>query len=153
MSRWPLRSGPCGHALSAGFGLLEAIVALALLAGTGVALFAWINQNLQAASRIRLHEQESRLLLSAQTLVGTVNPLQTPIGRLEVGGVSVAWESELVEPARDNATFSEGLGGPWRLGLYRLQVHAQDRVQGVDLRYEQWCIGTQRAVPAAEVVQ
>lgn len=29
-----------------GFGLLEAIVALALLSGAGLALFGWIQQNL-----------------------------------------------------------------------------------------------------------
>ena len=49
-----------------GFGLLEAIVALALLSGTGLALFSWINQNLQTASRLRAQEQEARLLLAAQ---------------------------------------------------------------------------------------
>ena len=32
----------------AGFALLEAIVALALLAGAGLAMFAWIQQNLQS---------------------------------------------------------------------------------------------------------
>jgi general secretion pathway protein I len=141
------------RASSSGFGLLEAIVALTLLAGTGMALFSWINQNLQSASRLRLHEQESRLLLSAQSLVDTVNPLQTPTGRLEVGGLAVRWEAEALEPARQNATFTEGLGGPWLVGLYRLRVHAQDSVQGVELRFEQWRVGTRRLQPASEVLR
>jgi len=126
-------------------------VALTLLAGSGLALFGWINQNLQAAARLRVHEQETRLLLSAQALVETVNPLQAPTGRLEVSGVAVSWESEPLEPPRDNAAFGEGISGPWRVGLYRLRVHAEDRAQGVDLRFEQWRVGTQRLQPASAV--
>ena len=133
--------------------MLEAVVALTLLAGTGVALFSWINQNLQTASRLRLLEQESRLLLSAQTLVDTVNPLLTPTGRLEVGGVSVSWQSEALEPPHANAAFSEGITGPWQVGLYRLRVQAQDSVQGVALTFEQWRIGTRRLQPASEVLR
>ena len=139
------------RARSSGFGLLEAIVALTLLAGTGMALFSWINQNLQSASRLRLHQQESRLLLSAQALIDTVNPMQSPQGRLEVGGVAVAWEAEALEPARDNATFSPGVAGPWQVGLYRLRVHAQDSVQGVELQFEQWRVGTRRLQPVSEL--
>ncbi len=138
---------------SSGFGLLEAIVALTLLAGTGLALFSWINQNLQTASRLRLLEQESRLLLAARTLVDTVNPLATPSGRLEVGGVSVSWQSEALEPVRANAAFSEGITGPWQVGLYRLRVQARDSVQGVALTFEQWRVGTRRLQPASEVLR
>ena len=53
-----MRPGP---ALCSGFGLLEAIVALALLAGTGIALFTWINQNLDAASRLNFLENLASL--------------------------------------------------------------------------------------------
>lgn len=141
------------HDACCGFGLLEAIVALALLAGTGLALFAWINQNLQAASRLRLHEQESRLLLSAQSLIDTVNPLQAPTGRLEVSGLAVTWEAVALEPARANATFNPELTGPWLVGLYRLKVHAQDRIEGVALDFEQWRVGTRRLQPVSEALQ
>jgi general secretion pathway protein I len=135
-----------------GFGLIEAIVALTLLAGTGLALFAWINQSLQSASRLRQHELESRLLLSAQALVDTVNPLLTPTGQLEVNGVAVNWQAEAIEPARDNATFTPGLSGPWRLGLFRLRVEARDSTQGVQLRYEQWRIGSRRLSAPSEAL-
>lgn len=126
---------------------------MALLAGTGLALFSWINQNLQDASRLRQHELHARLLLSAQTLVETVNPSQVPTGRLDVGGLSVSWESQALEALRTNTTFGEGVAGPWQLGLYRLQVHAQDSVQGVELRFEQWRVGTRRLQPVPEELQ
>ena len=134
-----------------GFGLFEAIVALALLAGTGLALFGWINQNLQAASRLRQHEQQAQLLLSAQTLIETVNPMSSPKGRLEVSGLAVDWDSEAVEPARANAMFDPEAPAVWQVGLFRLQVHAQDAVQGIELRFEQWRVGTQRLRPLSEV--
>lgn len=134
-----------------GFGLLEAIVAMALLAGTGLALFAWINQNLQAASRLRLHAQQAQLLMSAQTLIGTVNPLQSPQGRLDVGGVAVQWASEPLAPVLANATVEPGVEGPWRVGLFRLNVRAQDLVSGVELGFEQWQAGALRTLGSREV--
>ena len=138
----------CGRALIEGFGLLEAIVALALLAGTGVALFSWINQNLQAASRLRVHEQQAHLLLSAQALIETVNPMQSPSGQLEAGDLALTWESDVLAPPQANATLNpERPAGPWLVGLYRLQVQARDRKQGVQLQFEQWRVGTRRTQP------
>lgn len=134
---------------SAGFGLLEAIVALTLLAGTGLALFGWIQQNLQTATRLRLHEQQARLTSSAQALVDTVNPMEKPRGSMEVSGLRVEWQAELVEPVRDNASFSPEQPGHWRVGLYRLDIRAVDSNEGVDVRFEQWCVGTQRKLPVA----
>lgn len=137
------RSGRHPHQ---GFGLLEAIVALALLAGTGMALFGWIHQNLDSASRLRGHEQRALLLLSAQALVDTVNPTRTPSGQLEAGDLALTWQAEPIEPPRANATFNpENRAGPWQVGLYRLQVQARDRKLGTEIEFEQWRVGTQRA--------
>lgn len=141
-----------GRAACTGFGLLEAIVALTLLAGTGVALFTWINQNLAAASRLRVHEQRAQLLLSAQALVETVNPMQAPNGQLEAGDLALSWHAEAIEPPRANATFNpERPSGPWQVGLYRVQVQARDRNRGTELEFEQWRVGTHRAIPFVPV--
>ena len=59
---------------TAGFGLLEAVVALALLAGTGIALFDWINSSLQTASRLRETEQRARTMSSAQAVLVAIKP-------------------------------------------------------------------------------
>lgn len=131
----------------AGFGLLEAIVALSLLAGTGLALFSWIQLNLQAASRLHVHELEARLLLSAQALVATVNPMLTPEGSLESGDLRVSWQSELIEPARRNLGFGRESTGPFMVGLYRLDVRAIDLRQRAELSYVQWQVGTRRDAP------
>jgi len=134
-----------------GFGLLEAIVALALLAGTGIALFDWINSNLQAASRVRDTELRARLMLSAQAAVASVNPAQQPEGRFATGPLEVQWRAVLVAPERGNATQIAGAAGPWRIGLWRLEVQARDAASGVDVRFEQLQVGTMRTRPAGGV--
>ena len=140
IDRWAQRS----PRRQAGFGLLEAIVALALLAGAGLALFAWIQQNLQAASRLQTHEIEARLLLSAQALVSTVNPMLQPAGTLEMPGLRLQWTAEPMEPVRRNLSATAGVPGAFALGLYRMDVRALDVVSKVELRFEQWQVGSRR---------
>ncbi len=123
---------------------MEALVALALLAGTGMALFGWIQQSLQTATRLRIAEQEARLLLSARAIVDRVNPTEQPEGSHQASGLSVSWRAELVEPARRNASFMTGEPGPWQIGLYRVQVSAHDDVTGSDVRFVQLRTGLRR---------
>ena len=127
-----------------GFGLLEAIVALALLAGTGLALLSWIQQSLQSATRMRHTEQEARLLLTAQALVELVNPAEQAEGSLQARGINVSWQSQALEPPRRNATFSEGAPGPWQVGLYRLAVKARDDELAVSISFLQFRTGLKR---------
>lgn len=133
-----------GRRLHLGFALLEAIVALTLLAGSGLALFAWIQQNLQAATRLRVHEQEARLLNSAQSLVQLVNPMAQTEGALDAGDLRIQWRAELQEPERRNQVFGGLVDGPFRIGLYRLDVQARDVRQDVEVRFSQWQVGTKR---------
>ena len=133
-----------------GFGLLEAIVALTLLASTGMALFAWIQQNLQAASRVRTIEQEAQLQLNAQTLLVGVNPMLRPSGTMQVSGLSLRWEAQPLEPPQRNLGFTGGVAGPWLVGLYRLDVRARDERLGTEVRFEQWLVGTRRIAEAPQ---
>ena len=128
----------------AGFALLEAMVALTLLAGTGLGLFAWIQQNTQAASRLRVHEQEARLLTSAQLLVQLVNPMAKPEGDMDAGNLRIQWRAELLEQERRNQPFSAEVQGPFRMGLYRLDVQARDLKDNVEVRFQQWQVGIRR---------
>jgi general secretion pathway protein I len=137
----------------AGFGLLEAIVALALLAGTGLALFDWIQQNLQSASRLRERERQLRLQLSAQQLIETVNPMKERNGSTAVGPYTVRWEAVPLQDERRNAAPHRAEVGAWRVGLYALKVHAVDRSDGTETRFEQWRVGTERLQAATESLQ
>jgi general secretion pathway protein I len=125
-----------------GFGLLESIVALTILASTGMALFAWINQNLETASRLKQRDQEARLQLSALELIENINPMSRSEGKVEQP--QLEWSAELIEPVRSNTTFLWGVAGPWKLGLYRMKVKVRDETQGLALQFTQLKVGTQR---------
>lgn len=116
----------CRAQSDAGFGLLEAIVALAILAGTGAALFAWISQNLQAASRIEAEQARVALQLAAQGLVASVNPFSEPEGSRRLGGTTVRWQAKLVAPLRASVPTQAMEQVRWRVGLYELRVSAKD---------------------------
>lgn len=131
-----------------GFGLLEAIVALTLLAGTGMVLFAWIHQSQDALRRSQRAEHRARLQLEATELLQTFNPAEKERGQLEQAGMRLEWTAELLEPARPNATFVPPEAGPWLLSLYRVKVSAQS-LEDVDMRvdFEQVLVGRRRVRP------
>jgi len=123
---------------------LEAIVALTILASSGMALFAWVNQSMQTASRLKVKEQQAHMKLSALALLETVNPATRPTGSMDQAGLRLEWSARLVEPERPNATFSPPDTGPWVVGLYRLQVKVRDPVQAIDLEFGQLKAGARR---------
>lgn len=120
-----------------GIALLEAIVALALLSGAGLALFAWINQNLETASRLGDRLRTLQMQANAQALVESVNPAVQPQGEMSTAGMRVRWKATLVEPMRSNAAFAHGQPGEWRLGLYRLDVEVSSPSGADALRFSQ----------------
>lgn len=120
----------------AGFGLLEAIVALVLISSAGLALFTWINQSLQTASRIEQREREARLKLDALALMQPVNPSLQAEGKVTQAGIELSWRGELLEPEIPNATFAGDNPGPWRVALYRVKVSAAHAAQGLQTEFE-----------------
>lgn len=110
--------------LSRGFGLLEAIVALAILGTTGLVLMAWINQNIVTASQIKDAEARARLQLEAQAWLAVLNPALEPKGERQFGELKISWDSHLVEPMRDEYSFTGAFVPRWRIGLYRVQARA-----------------------------
>ena len=71
-----------------GFSLLEAIVALTILATAGLALFAAMNQSVQMVSRAEKSREADSALRNAMAWMETVNPAQTPEGEQKLGAVS-----------------------------------------------------------------
>lgn len=128
-------------------------MALALLAGTGLAVFAWLSQSLQQAARLREREQQVRLQLTAQQLIDTVDPIRSPDGRLSLGPVEVRWSSRPLQPARRNAVVVENGIGPWSVGLFALDVRAHDASTGADVRFEQWRAAAERVEPVLDLPQ
>lgn len=106
-----------------GFGLLEAIVALALLAGGGMALFAWINTNIAHAARLQQRQWLINATWLANEWVQTINPATQESGKLALAeGWNLTWRGRPVSPKTSGAPFPGGLGTPFRLALYEIAV-------------------------------
>lgn len=118
-----------------GFGLLEAIVALVILASAGLALFAWIGQNLTDVRRIEDAQARAALQLTTVGLVTSINPFIEPTGQRRVGAVLVRWTSELIEPLRYSLPFAGSQSPVWEVGLYRLDVVSTEESTGTRVEF------------------
>lgn len=105
----------------AGFSLLEAVVALAILAAAGMALFAAISQSIQMLGRAESARAQDAALRDALAVIGQVNPMETPRGEESLGSFAMRWDSRLVEPELDGAT-GHLQPGLHRLGLYEVRI-------------------------------
>ena len=98
-----------------GFSLLEAIVALILIATTGMALFSWINTNLITLHHVQQTQQRHEAIRNALAFIDTINPLEKPQGEESVGLYIFRWEAYAVRLPKDGK-------GLYQLGLYDTEV-------------------------------
>lgn len=104
-----------------GFTLLEAIVALVLMATTLISLYTWLAANTIAISRAQASTAALMDARAGLALVESVNPMQEPSGERELGPLTVRWTSEpVVEP--QPGLSRAGLPTLFRIGLYRMSV-------------------------------
>lgn len=140
-----------GHR-SPGFGLLEAIVALALLAGAGMALFGWINTNLQHALKLRETEIASRLTTRATEWAWTINPAVDGQGELRLGDSLLRWTTRPLTPRTSTQPFLGGISTPFHAALFAIDILVEtpdlDRPYPVTLVR----VGTWRE-PVTEILQ
>jgi general secretion pathway protein I len=104
-----------------GFTLLEAIVALALLASTGIALLNWINTNLMSLQRVQQAQQRQQAIQNALVFMETVNPLEKPQGKETIGIYQIDWNATALELPKDGVTSIGGLS-LFQIGLYETKV-------------------------------
>ena len=117
-----LQRGPMTtRRLARGFSLLEAIVALAILATAGMGLFAAMSQSVQMVARAENARLADSAVRNAVAWMETVNPAETPQGEQQLGEVTLRWTAQLAEPERDAMTgyLEPGL---YRLGLYDVRL-------------------------------
>lgn len=92
----------------AGFTLMEAIVAMVLISGTGIALYGWINGNIVALSRV--HDANTRSEATANVLeyMHRVNPMLDPEGRAVLGAYAILWRATPASPKAEGVAFPRG---------------------------------------------
>lgn len=124
-----------------GFTLMEVVVALMILATSGLMLFAWVNQNLETASRLRDAQARAQLQIEGVSWLGLVNPSNEPQGERHEGELHLSWTSTLVEPPRNEFSFGGGLVPRWELGLYRVRATLKRGDSGPSVQWEQLLSG------------
>jgi general secretion pathway protein I len=106
---------------SKGFSLLEAIVALVLVSMVGMALFSWVNANLQSLYRIQQVQKRHEAVRNAMIFMETINPLAQPQGDTEIGLYRFKWQAETLAEPIDNTRGLKGRG-IYVVGLYETKV-------------------------------
>jgi type II secretory pathway pseudopilin PulG len=103
--------------LFGGFSLIEAIVALALIGGVGIALFSWINGNIMALGRVSEANSRAETTTNVLEFMNTVNPMLTPDGKTTLGRYAISWKASPVTAVADGASYPSGTG-LYQLALY-----------------------------------
>jgi len=104
-----------------GFTLLEAIVAMLLISGAGMALFAWINTELSNVAKIQESNERAEAMVNAVEFMHSVNPMLRPQGKMVFGAYQLDWTSTEVTAVRDGVGYPQGIS-LFQLALYDTQV-------------------------------
>lgn len=104
-----------------GFTLLEAIVALAIMATTLLALYAWLGSNAIAIARAQAVNDGLIDARTALEVIESINPMQELEGSRDVGEMTVRWQAEPITDRRTGITQS-GSAAPFDFTLYQLHV-------------------------------
>lgn len=107
-----------------GFTLIEAIVALVLIATTGMALFGWINSNIITLNRVQEINAENAATLNAVEYMNNINPMTSPEGQTNLGPYRLSWKAEAATEPRDGANYPFGVS-LYQLGLYQTKITLQ----------------------------
>ncbi|MGE3477276.1 MAG: hypothetical protein AB7H70_15845 [Rhodospirillaceae bacterium] len=110
------------HTASAGFTLLEAIVALTVMAAALIPLITFIAQSSDQLMRAADANERSIVSQSVLALMDPINPMAEPEGTLPLDEeISVSWKSETIVPPNDGAIVGTLLPG-FRVGFYGVSV-------------------------------
>lgn len=119
-----------------GFSLLEAIIAMTILATSGVALLSWYSTTFEGLIRLEAVQEKHQLMDDLDAYFSTLNIQGETRQKIQVNGFDVTWESVLVEPVQRGRSGTGGLSN-FDLGLYdvSVQIDRNDRdIGGYQMR-------------------
>ena len=104
-----------------GFSLIEAVVALVILASSGMALASGFSLNMQNLVRLEERQQSQVLLDNLYQYFSTLRLREeVPNRTLELAGHEVSWSARLVEPIQVGRSMSGSISN-FDLGLYEIE--------------------------------
>lgn len=108
-----------------GFTLLEAVVAMTLLAVVGGVLLSWLNTGFRSLQRIEVTEARIEAAHVAMAYLETLNPMRTPSGSVQLGHYQLDWQSSPLTEARPVVGRHGGAPGIYDAVLFRVDVRIQ----------------------------
>ena len=108
---------------SAGFTLIEAMVAMVIIGGAGMALFTWVNASIVALRRVEDANARSAATANAIEYMQSVNPMLKPEGQVSLGAYQLSWKAQPQTPITDGAGRLM-VASQFQLALYDTQVKA-----------------------------
>ncbi len=133
-----------------GFTLLEAVVAIAVLALGGSALYAWVNSNLKTLQRIDIITERASLISSATELLSTIDPLEQPEGSIQLGDSIVSWTTSAAEYQAPMRADDGSLGvNDASLFQAKVEIHRQQRLVA---QFDMWLLGLHKAREVSDVL-
>ncbi|MGB8842583.1 MAG: prepilin-type N-terminal cleavage/methylation domain-containing protein [Aliidongia sp.] len=106
---------------SAGFTLLEAMVAIAVLAAVLLPLYELISNVSRSAFRVDEANRRAEIETDALNIMSAINPMDKPAGSIDLGPYAVRWAAQtLIEPI-DGCAYPSGISA-CRIGLSNAKV-------------------------------
>ncbi len=106
-----------------GFSLLEAMVALVILASSGWALFSWVNASIVSLRRVEDANARSAATSNAVEYMQSVNPMLRPQGQMDMGSYRISWAATPLMSPLPGTDFQRGRSN-YDLALYDTTVRA-----------------------------
>ncbi|AUZ54183.1 hypothetical protein B1L07_02485 [Stenotrophomonas acidaminiphila] len=131
-----------------GFSLLEAIVALTIMATCLLALYAWLSTSTFALGRVGANSRALQDARVAMAALETVNPMMEPDGKRDLPPLEIRWKARPLTERRAGMSPAGG-ATPFDFRLYELDVEILrngQRVRDFSLRKAGWEIARPRSI-------
>lgn len=110
---------------TAGFTLIETLVALVILSSVLLAFYGLLSAALTSADRMNAAAIAYDRRANALELATAVNPMASPLGTFSLGTYRISWTSRLLGDLRRSGTYPAG-SGSFTVGLYRVTLRFPD---------------------------
>ena len=130
-----------------GFSLLEAIVALTIMATCLLALYGWLSSSTLSMNRVRDNAFALQDARAARAILETINPMNEPDGHRELPPLTIRWKATPISNLRMGMS-ATGTATQFDFRLYDLDVEVlrnQRVVRDFKLRKTGWVVA--RPIP------
>lgn len=113
-------------ARTAGFTLIEALVAIAIIGMALMPLLDLFGGTANALLAAKNSSLRSQVQLNAVEFLDAVNPMIRPQGESRLGRGTIRWTAEPIAPPVDGMEYGNARPGLYSIGLYDVRVSVND---------------------------